>query len=439
MPQPQTLPTLSEATPEEFLPPIRRWVTLGGLALLLIAVTSLVLSARFKYRTTVKAPVTLRPIQELFVVQTTIEGIVKTLEIQENQRVQAGDILATLENIPLETQSRQLENSIQQLTEQSQHLQGQLDTLNAQMAAETQQFQQSVLAAEAQLQQQRRAYQDRQVTTQAALREAEANYRSTAAALEAARSKRDRYQTIAAAGALSLDEFAETQLEARQQEEALQAAQARIEQTRAALNPAISEVEIAQARMLQATAQGEAHLASLQQDLESLKERQAALAQQRQAAQQELVQVRQELDAMTIRSPVTGVVQRLHLYHSEQRLQAGSGIAEISISDTPLELEAQVTEADIPQVKVGQTAQVRINGCPYTDYGVLTSQVTEISPDIVVNGAYGIVLQPASGHLTSGEHICLLQAGMEGQADIVTREETILWALLRKARLITDL
>ena len=33
---------------------------------------------------------------------------------------------------------------------------------------------------------------------------------------------------------------------------------------------------------------------------------------------------------------------------------------------------------------------------------------------------------------------CIIQAGMEGRADIVSREETVLQFLLRKARLIAD-
>ncbi|HEY9658023.1 MAG TPA: HlyD family secretion protein, partial [Allocoleopsis sp.] len=52
---------------------------------------------------------------------------------------------------------------------------------------------------------------------------------------------------------------------------------------------------------------------------------------------------------------------------------------------------------------------------------------------------YEVTIDPDSRALTQGNQSCLLQPGMEGSVDIVTREETVLQFLLRKARLITDL
>ncbi|HBL13917.1 MAG TPA: HlyD family secretion protein, partial [Cyanobacteria bacterium UBA11162] len=52
---------------------------------------------------------------------------------------------------------------------------------------------------------------------------------------------------------------------------------------------------------------------------------------------------------------------------------------------------------------------------------------------------YEVTIQPERLSLGDGTRQCLIQLGMEGRADIISREETVLQFLLRKARLITDL
>ena len=59
---------LHVAGPEEFLPPINWWITLGGLVLLATLGASVVLAGVLKYRVTVRAPATVRPAGELRIV-----------------------------------------------------------------------------------------------------------------------------------------------------------------------------------------------------------------------------------------------------------------------------------------------------------------------------------------------------------------------------------
>ncbi|MDJ0727029.1 MAG: hypothetical protein QNJ38_18165, partial [Prochloraceae cyanobacterium] len=48
-------------TPDEFLPSIGRWTTLGGLALLAAFGTAIALATVLKYKVTVKSPAIVRP------------------------------------------------------------------------------------------------------------------------------------------------------------------------------------------------------------------------------------------------------------------------------------------------------------------------------------------------------------------------------------------
>ena len=54
-------------------------------------------------------------------------------------------------------------------------------------------------------------------------------------------------------------------------------------------------------------------------------------------------------------------------------------------------------------------------------------------------GLYEVTLQLSQATLRTDTLVCPLQAGMTGQADILTREDTILKIVGRKLRLTTQL
>jgi HlyD family secretion protein len=135
-------------------------------------------------------------------------------------------------------------------------------------------------------------------------------------------------------------------------------------------------------------------------------------------------------------------------------VQEGELVARIALADNALEVKAFVAIQDIGEVAIGQLLFMRVSACPYPDFGTLRATVTAISPDaitsrdvsrLVERGArlgsmtgYDVTAQPDTLVLENGERSCEIQAGMEGRVDIVSREETVLKFLLRKARLITD-
>ncbi|PAX52390.1 hypothetical protein [Brunnivagina elsteri] len=96
---------------------------------------------------------------------------------------------------------------------------------------------------------------------------------------------------------------------------------------------------------------------------------------------------------------------------------------------------------------------MRVDACPYPDYGTLIGTVKAISPDAITqqnNNTSGnvtsgnstffeTIIQPENLTFGRGERQCYLQPGMEAKADIISSEETVLRFLLRKARLLTDI
>jgi HlyD family secretion protein len=139
-------------------------------------------------------------------------------------------------------------------------------------------------------------------------------------------------------------------------------------------------------------------------------------------------------------------------------VRSGESIADIAPSNSPLVVKARVAAQDISKVHlcreekvldcVAGKVQMRVSAYPYPDYGTLKGAVKAISPDAITPqssdiGAdapyYEITIQPERPSLVRNDRSYPIQSGMEVTADIISREETVLTFILRKARLLTDL
>ena len=125
----------------------------------------------------------------------------------------------------------------------------------------------------------------------------------------------------------------------------------------------------------------------------------------------------------------------------------GDEIAQIAPRDAPLVIKAFVASTDIDKVKTQQNVQIRVSACPYPDYGILQGTVSAVAPDVFMSqnqssgemNTYEVTIKPESLKLQAGNQQCMLQAGMEGTADILSKEETLLQFILKKARLLTNI
>jgi HlyD family type I secretion membrane fusion protein len=451
----------------EFLPPIHRWITFGGLAIVFTVALAVPIASVAKYKETVKAQAIVRPAGELRIVQAAAAGSVKQIFVKDNQVVKQGDIIATIDNSQLQTKHSQLQTNIQQAQLQLVQINAQIGALDRQVLAEIDRTNRAIAAAEAELSGRRRDFRDQQITTAAEVEEAEANLKSVEAALEAARSKWHRYQPLAETGAISKDQFEETQLEVEQQEQAVAAARATWQRTQAALNPSDSEVVIASERIAQEQATGSANVATLSKERETLLQQRITAQKQLERDTHELQQVEFDLTQTAITATADGIISKINLRNSGQIVRAGEEIAQIVPSHAPLTIKAVVPSQEKSKLQQGQKVQMRVSACPYPDYGTLQGQVKTISPDAFggsmtqssahdanTTGSttasssqnssgsafYEVMIEPESLSFgQSGNRQCVIEVGMEGRVDIISREETVLQFLLRKARLITDL
>ncbi|MDF5733630.1 MAG: HlyD family efflux transporter periplasmic adaptor subunit [Rhizonema sp. PD38] len=429
---------------DDFLPAIGLWTNLGSFFLVGAVGAAVTLAAVIKYNVTVKAPAVVRPTGKIRLVQATTQGTVKSIKVKENQLVKRGDAIAFIDDSQLQTKKSQLQGNIQLSLLQIIQITAQISQLDSQIAAQSQLMNRTLASAQADLTRNQRDYRDRQITTIAEVREAEA-------ALELAQEELKRYHLLGNTGVIS-------PLQIKEKEQAFKAAVARLQRTKAGLNPSDATVAIAQEKIAQEKARGESTRATLNEEREELIRRQIEIKNQIHSTQKELKQVNTELQKTIIQTNEAGRILKLSLRNPGQLVCPGDAIAQIAPSNTPLVIKAHVAAQDIGKVRLCKAAQVtecfegkvqlRVSAYPYPDYGTLKGAVRAITADAITPQTntntsaapyYEVTIQPEKLFLEKGGISYPIQPGMEVTSDIIAKEETVLTFILRKARLITDL
>jgi HlyD family secretion protein len=362
MPNEAELPVLQN---DEYLPSVSRWMTWGGVGLSATLGGVLILAAVTRYNVTVEAPASLRPAADLGVVQASAEGTVSRVNVQPNQVVHKGDVIAEI-NVQERSNLRSLEARQNTLQSYIQKYNGQLAQVNEQLRT----LEGKILA-------QAKVPKSDQTTTPVGTEQPASSENLVNGALEA---------------------LAES-------------------------NPKVAK--------------------ELSSQRNALLKKQLGLQNQIQYDQEALGEVSTALGRQIVRAPIDGTILKLNLHNPGQPVRLGDEVVQIVPQDGALVAKARVAVQDISKVSVGQMAQLRITAYPYPDYGVLTGTVQAIAPDVTTSTDgttptlpfYEVTIQPAAAALTRDRRQYPIQPGMEATADIISRQETLLQFLLRKARL----
>jgi len=432
---------LHVATPDEFFPQVSSWSRVGGSILVITFLALVLLCSVLRYKVTVRAQAAIRPAGELRIVQAQVEGPILEILVTQYQRVEEGSVVAYVDDSHLRTEQSKLQTVIENTSLQSVQLQAQLTALDRQIAAEQDLLERGQSTAQAELRLRERARQQLLATTAADVREAQAQ-------VDLAREELLRFRSLAERGVIS-------EWEQREQEVNLNSTEAQLSRVQAALNPSAADIEIASDNIVQQRARGEATIAGLLRERQQLLRLMTGNKTTLENYEEDLSQIASDISDAVIRAPVSGVIQEFTLRNRGQVVQKGELVARIALADNALEVKAFVAIQDIGDVAVGQRVFMRVSACPYPDYGTLQATVTAISADAITSqitsrrverGArlgsmtgYDVTARPDTLVLDNGGRSCEIQAGMEGRVDIVSREETVLQFLLRKARLITDI
>lgn len=165
---------------------------------------------------------------------------------------------------------------------------------------------------------------------------------------------------------------------------------------------------------------------TLQQENETA-EYERALEQSRQQLAAQIAQWRQQY---VLEAPAAGRVTLVNYWSENQHVKVGDKLASI-IPDGPTEVigRMQVPTAGFGKVKVGQTVNVKLNGYPYMEFGVLRGTIRSLSavPEQVQTQSGTAAVYTAEvvfpdGMTTSYRRELPLIQQMDGTAEIITED-----------------
>lgn len=137
----------------------------------------------------------------------------------------------------------------------------------------------------------------------------------------------------------------------------------------------------------------------------------------------------------TLRSPVKGVVKRLHSNSIGGVVTPGSQVVEIVPLGDSLLVEVQIKPADIASIEVDQPSRLKFSAYDFAIHGSLSGQVDFVSADTVTNeegeSFYIVRVRPDQPYLGEGHQTMPIKVGMTSEADIITAKKTILEYLMK--------
>ena len=389
---------------DDFLPALGNWTRAFGRNVLITTTAGLLGLSIWPWRETVRAAGVVRPDGENTVVQSQLDGTLSAVWIKENQEVKEGQALAVLDRKQLESEKRKLENELRESLAQQDNSAQQSSDLKQKSIATSQ-------------------------LLQAQLQSAARNVDNANATLDFRRTELRRYRSLQATGAVAASVVDEKNAQYSLSQNELAKAQQALEEQRA---------------------RGTAQLADLRQDRGQTLNQQREFNKLLETTRSRLAEVNRALSNSTIKAPETGTVLLSGMRHAQQVIRAGEILAQIAPTNAKQTIQVRIPSRDIGSIKPKQEAYLRITGCPYPDYGVLKAKVTNISADTVQKGSdaegsrtsaypglFQVSLEPASRRLRAGNRLCELRHGMDVQAEIVTRQTTVLGFLFTKLRLFS--
>jgi membrane fusion protein, adhesin transport system len=134
-----------------------------------------------------------------------------------------------------------------------------------------------------------------------------------------------------------------------------------------------------------------------------------------------------------VRSPVTGVVQRLNINTIGGVAQQGQEVVEIVPSDDQLLVEARIAPQDIAFLRPGQPATIKLTAYDFAIYGGLEAELDHISADTITddndNTFYLVRVRALDGEEVNQQLSVI--PGMTAQVDIMTGKRTVMQFMLK--------
>jgi hemolysin D len=150
--------------------------------------------------------------------------------------------------------------------------------------------------------------------------------------------------------------------------------------------------------------------------------------------QQELGQAEQQLNYQSIAAPIDGKIQQLIVDTVGGVVTAAQTLMIIVPEDDELEIEALVLNKDIGFITIGQAASIKFEAFPYTVYGSMPGTIRDVSRDVIEDPRFGFVypirVRLQSSAMLIDNRPVPISAGMRATVDIVTDKRRLIYFIL---------
>lgn len=148
------------------------------------------------------------------------------------------------------------------------------------------------------------------------------------------------------------------------------------------------------------------------------------------------VSKKDRVERATLRSPVTGIVQRVLMNTVGGVVKPGETIMEIIPSNDKLIINTKIRPSDIGFIYPNQKAIVRFSAYDFAIYGSLKAKVVNISADTIIDEVdrknyYQVQIQTDKNYLGEENGKLQLMPGMVATVDIVSKKKRVLDYILK--------
>ena len=358
-------------------------------------------------------------------IQPLNAGVVQQIHVREGQKVQAGDVLLTLDGTIAEADLQRLTlqlNSVKQdiartglLQQRLQHQPEEADTTDITALS---------LPQQQALNSSWQEYQAKQLSVQRQIDKLDAEVATTRLnigriekTLPLITEQADSVQQLLAKSLASRSQYLELELNRINQAESLSIERAKLQQLAAAINEAKQQQHVLSAEFQRQLS-----------DALNQHTRDAS------ALEQELIKAQTTNAQQQLLAPVAGTVEQLVLTTIGGVVTPAQELMRIVPLDQQLVAEAWLLNKDIGFVEVGQTAELKLESFEFTKYGVIDGEIIDISTDAVEMEGVGLVfpLKVAlkQHSIKAGNKTVPLSSGMAVTVEVKTGERRIIEFLL---------
>lgn len=362
------------------------------------------------------------PGSKVKVIQPLNAGVITKIHVQEGQKVQAGEVLLTLDGTITEAELERLTlelSSVKQDIQRTELLEQRLSG-----KTNTEDVQQLSLPQQQSLNSSWLEYQARQLS---ALRQidklhAEANTTKLSIAriektLPLIAEQADSVQKLLEKSLASRSQYLEVELNRINQAESLNIEQAKQQQLVAAIREAEQQQQVIKAEFQR----------QLSDALNQYHRDASTLA-------QELVKAQNTNSQQQILSPTAGTVEQLALTTIGGVVTPAQELMRVVPQDQELVVEAWLLNKDIGFVEIGQSAEIKLESFEFTKYGVIDGVIQDISTDAVEMENVGLVfplkVSLKQHSIKAGGKTIPLGSGMAVTVEIKTGQRRIIEFLL---------